>query len=129
MLWWMVKESAELSRAPVLGKLFLDYKARYLDANSMNVWAHLFSPNVSVPLYAAELQELPDYNLFFLYGLSCSGELAQTDIIKQQLAADFCDTHHMLSPACITHQLMGARFMQRRHCGDAVQTSELVRVL
>lgn len=129
MLWWMVKESAELSHDPVLAKLFLDYKARYLDGNSMSPWAHLFSPEAIAPLYAVELQELPDYNVFFLYGLSCSGELAQTDIIKQQLAADFCDTHHLVSPACITHQLMGVRFMQRRQCGSTTQTSELVRVL
>lgn len=129
MLWWMVKESAELTHDPVLVKLFLEYKARYLDTNPMSAWAHLFSPEAIAPLYATELQELPDYNVFFLYGLSCSGDLAQADIIKQQLAADFCDTHHMLSPACITHQLMGVRFMQRRHCGDTAQASELVRVL
>lgn len=129
MLWWMVKESAELRHDPVLEKLFLEYKTRYLDPNPMSAWSHLFFPNSSVSLYAENLHEMPDYNVFFLFGLSCSGVLAQEDIIKQQFAADFCDTHHMASPACITHQLMGVRFMQRRHCGSITQTSELVRVL
>lgn len=129
MLWWMVKESAELRHDPKLEKLFLEYKARYLDANPASPWRHLFSSDAALPLYAAELQDLPDYNVFFLYGLSCSKALAQAEVIKKQLAADFCDTHHMIAPACITHQLMGVRFMQRRQCGSTTQTAELVRVL
>lgn len=128
MLWWMVKESAELNHNAALERLFLEYKTRYLDTNPMSPWAHLFFTGARVPLYAAELQELPDYNVFFLYGLSCSGDLAQVDMIKQQLAADFCDAHHPISPACATHQLMGARFMQRRHC-DIALANELVGVL
>lgn len=129
ILWWMVKESAELNHDPSLEKLFLEYKARYLDTNSMRAWAHMFSPNSSAPLHVADIQNLPDYNALFLYGLSCSGELAKSDIIKQQLAADFCYTrHHVLSPVCATHQMMGVRFMQRRHC-DFALASELVGAL
>lgn len=129
MLWWMVQKSAEVGSNPVLTKLFWEYKARYLDQNPMSVWSHLFFLNASVSLDEAKLQEFPDYNMFFLYGLSCSSELAQSDIIKRQLVADFCYTHHTFSPACATHQLMGVRFMQQRHCGEVTQTSELVRAL
>lgn len=128
MLWWMVKESAALSHNAALEKLFLEYRTRYLDTNPISPWTYLFSPDARVPLYAAELEGFPDYNVFFFYGLSCSGDLAQVDIIKQQLAADFCDTHHLISPACVTHQLMGVRFMQRRHC-DSALAGELVGVL
>jgi len=129
ILWWMVKESAELNHDATLGGLFLAYKARHLDTNPMNPWLHMFSLDSSAPVRAAELQNLPDYNVLFLYGLSCSGELAKTDTIKQQLAEDFCYTHHhVLSPVCTTHQMMGVRFMQRRQC-DVALASEIVNVL
>lgn len=130
MLWWMVAQSAGLTQNPALSALFLQYEARYLKPNPSNVWQHLFYANATVPLDERQLSAvLPNYNLFFLYGLSCSWNLSQAEVIKQQLQENFCFSHHRYTPACITHQMIAVRFMQNRRCGDSAQTNVLVRAL
>lgn len=42
MLWWFVKESAEITRDERLYVLFSEYKKHYLDPHPENVWWHLF---------------------------------------------------------------------------------------
>ncbi|TCV79112.1 hypothetical protein [Sulfurirhabdus autotrophica] len=118
MLWWMIKESAELTHNVTLVGLYDQYRTRYLDVNSNNAWQYLFYTNSTVPLDLTQLENLPNYNLFFLYGLSCDENLAGTPIIKEQLKTEFCNDH-LLSPACVTHQIMGFRFMQRSACGSS----------
>ena len=75
------------------------------------------------------LFHLPDYNLYFIYGLTCDAGLAQLDIIQRQKNANFCPETHPISPACVTHQLMGLRFRQDKTCGDKAAMADQVKQL
>lgn len=127
VLWWMVQRSAEHTGDPRLQALFADYHARYLD-NPRNLWVPLFHPGRWVPFRIEDIEHYPDYNLHFIYGIGCDAELAEHPVVVPQLRADFCD-RHPLRPACVTHQLMGFRFMQRSGCGDPAATSAAVAEL
>ena len=115
-LWWMVQQSAERTQDPTLLALFADYRNRYLE-RGRNIWLPLFYPGRWVPISTEDTTSLPDYNLHFLYAISCDPELGQQPLVQAQLSADYCDRHPW-RPACITHQMMGFRFMQRGNCGD-----------
>ena len=128
MLWWMLKESATLTENSTLIGLYEDYKVRYLDSSPNNVWSHLFYKDSIAPLNPMRLQNFPGYNIFFLYGASCSSSLGREMAVTEQLSPSFCD-NHLFSPACATHQLMGFRFLQRRQCGNQKDTSEAINSL
>ena len=71
------------------------------------------------------LSSLHDYQLFFFYGLSCDSDLGSEPVIQQQMLPEFCSLHY-LHPRCITHQLMGLRFMQRYQCGYETKVNETI---
>ena len=128
MLWWMVGESAKLTGDARLRGLFEDYESvlkRYPD----NVWHHIFNPASTIPVRMWQISGLPDYNIYFLYGLTCDEELAKEEVVRRQSEVGFCDEHHPISPACVTHQLMGVRFMQRRKCGNPEEVQRLIEAL
>ena len=130
ILWWMVKESADLTGDPRLQSLLADYKRLKIDGNPNNIWQHFFDRNSTTPLEVYSLiQILPDYNLLFVYGLTCKAELGELNIIQSQLRQDFCAEEHPISPACLTHQVMGLRFMQRRNCGEPASIQALIHTL
>lgn len=74
------------------------------------------------------LSNLYDYQIFFFYALSCDNDLSSEPIIQKQLKANFCSLHY-LHPRCITHQLMGLRFMQRYQCGYEETVSNTITEL
>lgn len=117
MLWWMIKESARISGDVRLAGIFNKYLRNLNRERAGSPWFHLFKEdylgNVSNAIFG-----LPDYNVHFLYSLTCDDELASLDIIKRQNKTDFCWAEHPLGSACVTHQLMAFRFMERRSCGD-----------
>lgn len=125
ILWWMVKQAAQTSKNDSLKTIYKKYKRDHLDINP---------PNLSTPMFdsfyhprlpdISSLSILHDYQIFFFYALSCDDELASEPLIQKQLTPDFCSLHY-LHPRCITHQLMGLRFMQRYQCGydDTVKTT------
>lgn len=125
ILWWMIKQAALTSRNDSLKTIYKKYKRDHLDVNP---------PNLSTPMFDSfyrprlpdigALSSLHDYQIFFFYALSCDDELASEPLIQKQLTPDFCSLHY-LHPRCITHQLMGLRFMQRYQCGydDTVKTT------
>jgi hypothetical protein len=129
MLWWFVKESADITRDERLEALFSEYKKRYLDPYPKNVWWLIFDNKSEVPIPISQLKGFPDYNLYFIYAASCSRELAKQEIIQRQNDPEFCSTYYPLSPACVTHQLMGVRFAQRSHCLDPQTLQTLTFVL
>ncbi len=129
MLWWMVKESAELTNDQRLDELFEAYKKKWLDPDPNSPWLHLFDSDCRVSVEDWGVRGLPDYNVFFLYGLTCSKELEEMDIIDRQKDEDFCWKEHPISPACVTHQLMGIRFMERRNCGDPEYVQDMIKTL
>lgn len=129
MLWWMVKRSFELTQDYRLGQLYKRYKARYLDRRYHNYWRALFDSQY-VPIFSAEqIAQLPDYNQYFLYGLSCSDKLAASPVIQRQMTTDFCGDYHPISPACVTHQMMGLYFRQQRGCGDRAELQAQMQTL
>ncbi len=129
MLWWMISESANITRDERLKSLFSEYKSQQLDPFPGNPWWYLFDPQSNAPITMARLYHLPDYNLYFIYGASCSAVLAQEEFIRKQNDVGYCATYHPFSPACVTHQLMGAQFIQKRGCLGAQKAQDLVREL
>ena len=133
VLWWMLRDSAVLSGNTYLASLYTKYYERYLAPNPTNAWHHLFDQesNVWIPMF--KLDQLPDYNLLFLYGLSCDLSLRSEPQVARLLSADSCGPIHSLSyirnPACATHQLMGIHFMQQRRCEDDMQTGAFIGAL
>ncbi len=45
------------------------------------------------------------------------------------MQADFCPSRYPLRPACVTHQMMGMRFMQERGCGEKAEVDRVVHSL
>ena len=117
ILWWMIKQAGIESNDERLINIFSKYKKEHLDKIPANLSTPMFNkfyrPNVPDMI---SLSSLRDYQLFFFYGLSCDSELGSEPVIQQQMSSGFCSAHY-LQPRCITHQLMGLRFMQRYQCG------------
>lgn len=126
-LWWMVQQSAEHTRDPALLELFSDYRSRHLE-RGRNVWLPLFYPGRWVPLTPGDTAKFDDYQEHFLYAISCDPDLGQSPLIQAQLDTGYCD-QYPLRPACVTHQMMGFRMMQRSGCGDAQATAAAVERL
>ena len=116
ILWWMIQRSAAITGDQYLQTLFRKYDKRYLRHN--NMWYPLFHQNSWVPVRYEDLAGLPYYNLHFIYALVCDSELGKRPEIAAQNDPVFCDSHPF-RPACVTHQLMGIRLLQRSKCGDA----------
>lgn len=123
-LWWMIQQSAELTRHPTLAALFASYEQRYL-AGRRGLWRPLFYPGRWSPFRSEDLHGFPDYNLHFIYAISCDAELGESPTVRAQLDPGYCAVRPW-RPACATHQLMGFRFMQRSRCGDAQATRAAV---
>jgi len=129
MLWWMVREAARRTDDSRLAQLFARYEAQYLDHGG-NLWTHLFDEGSTEPIRYMEVEQLPYYNQYFLYALTCDKLLGAEELIQRQNQADFCDHgRYRLMPACVTHQLMGLRFLQRRQCGDQEAVAVAVAAL
>ncbi len=127
MLWWMVQQSATISGDPRLKKLFSRYEVAHLKSRS-NIWRPLFYENAWSPIRYETIRDYPYYNKHFLYALNCDKDLEQHSEIRMQNEADFCN-RHPLRPACVTHQLMGIRMLQRKNCGDPDKLKNTVLVL
>jgi hypothetical protein len=122
-LWWMIKESAAVSKDPYLAALYGRYYDRYLAHRPGNVWHHLFDSDSRVMIDVSTLDGWPDYSVLFLYGLSCQSRVRSDPRALRLLDADACPSFGSLGyfrdPACLTHQLMGLRFVQQHHCEDS----------
>lgn len=133
VLWWMLRDSAALSGNAYLASLYAKYYERYLAHNPTNAWHHLFDQESDVWIRMYAIDQLPDYNLLFLYGLSCDPALRKESKVARLLRVDSCGSIHSLhyfrNPACATHQLMGVHFMQQRRCEDDIRTGTLIRAL
>lgn len=129
MLWWFIKQSADITLDERLHALFSDYKSRYLNVQPESLWWHLFDVSSNAPIVMWQLENFADYQLYFLYGITCDSGLAKEEIIRRQNDSEFCAVYHPFSPACVTHQLMGVRLAQQRHCLDSQVAQQLVLAL
>ncbi len=117
ILWWMIKQAGQNSKDEALVNIFSKYKKDHLDKMPTNLSTPMFDKfyRPVVPDIVM-FSSLRDYQVFFFYGLSCDSDLGTEPVIQQQMEPGFCSLH-FLHPRCITHQLMGLRFMQRYQCG------------
>ena len=128
VLWWMIGQSATLTKDRRLQVLFSKYESRYLKRRQNNLWLPLFVDNVWVPVRYEDLASYPYYNKHFIYAMTCDPDLARHTDIAEQNKPGFCDARFM-KPACVTHQLMGIRIMQRKGCGNKDRLEGVVKVL
>lgn len=127
MLWWMIRESYAISKDLRVKRLLDEYdKTRYELGENKSIWAYLFDKNCTAPIAGEDVDSLPDYNQLFVYGLTCSEVIGRSESVIRQQEENFCGAYHPLVQACATHQLMGARFMQRGNCGDPDKVNRLV---
>ena len=129
ILWWMIKQAGLNSNDDALKDIFEKYKKEHLDKNLPNFSTPMFDkfyrpkmPDVTL------LSSIRDYQKFFFYALSCDSELGSEPVIQQQMVPGFCSVHY-LHPRCITHQLMGLRFMQRYKCGYEAKVNATISEL
>jgi len=126
VLWWMVREAAKESGDARLARLLDCFEGRY-DHLRGNMWRHFLDEQATEPLDWARLARLPDYDRYFFYALTCDARLGAEEDIVRQHEADFCEHGaRLLRPACVTHQLMGMRFRQRRGCSDQAAVGAVV---
>ncbi len=122
MLWWMLKRSAELRGDARLIDLYSSYRAKYLDRRPGNVWRHVLGEDPRPKIRLWEIDHLPDYNLFILFGASCSEELANSPLVRNQLISAYCASFPSVGyfryPSCVTHEMMGAYFLVQSGCED-----------
>jgi len=123
-LWWMIKEAASISDDAGLKKIYTDYKYSFLDLTPNNIWTPYFDDHYTPVIDdISRFDSLHEYQLFFVYALSCNEELGSEQVIRNQLAPDYC-SNHFLHPRCVTHQQMAVRFLNRRRCGDHEDLAE-----
>ncbi len=126
ILWWMIKQTGLKSDNESLKNIFSKYKKEHLDKMPANLSTPMFDKfyRPVVPDIVL-LSSLRDYQIFFFYGLSCDADLGSEPVIQQQMVSGFCSLHY-LRPRCITHQLMGLRFMQRYQCGYEAKVKQTI---
>lgn len=125
-IWWMIKQASEVSNDSRLVSFYARNEERLLNTKSLYIWKKMFDHNASYRLPPLQkLHYIPYYNYLFLYGLTCDIFWEVEPEVQQQLDLELCSMH-FLHPRCVTHQLMGVRFMQRSNCGDSDQVDELI---
>ncbi|PPC91364.1 MAG: hypothetical protein CTY34_04115 [Methylobacter sp.] len=117
MLWWMMEQAWQETHNGDLKNLLEDYREKHYQNYFSSPWSYLiygYKDRINATQVMAA--GMPDYNVFFIYSYSCNADLAEEPIVRQQQELGFCFTKHPISPACITHQMMAFRFMQRTGC-------------
>ncbi|THB69787.1 MAG: hypothetical protein D6B28_10835 [Gammaproteobacteria bacterium] len=129
MLWWMIKQSTLITKDEDLEKIYQAYTTNFHNTFPTSAWNKLIHPKRYFRINIDEVLQYPDYNQHIIYGLTCDNELAELDIIKEQNKASFCGTYHPISPACVTHQMMGIFFAQENNCLPKQEATQLMSYL
>jgi len=118
ILWWMIGQAADKTADATLSRVYNTYVSDHVDTRAPGLWTpmfhELYRPRVPDMLM---LDSLRAYQQFLIYSLSCDSDLEIEPVIQAQMRPDFCAMHY-LHPRCVTHQLLGLRFMQRYECGS-----------
>jgi len=136
ILWYFLHRAAQVSSDPRIQSLVDTYYSTYINPikNSFNrpqhIWSGMFNPEHKVKNIPFEvIGSWAPYVQFYAYAINCDEELGQLDIIRAQNSPEFCGSAHFLQPTCVTHQLVGIRFLQRSGCGDQEQLLSTVETL
>jgi hypothetical protein len=129
ILWWMIGQAAQDTGDATLTRIYNTYVSQHQDNRTPDLWTPMFHehyrPRVPDILM---LDNMKAYQQFFVYSLSCDHDLETEPVIQAQMRPGFCDMH-FLHPRCITHQMMGLRFMQRYECGNDELVSDTIAQL
>lgn len=129
-LWWMLARAIDLTGDPQLTAIVAEYRRKNYQRYARSPWRYLiYDAHSTIDGFQILTSDLVDYNKHFIYGYSCNADMQNSDVIMRQNKADFCMKNYPISPACMTHQMMALRFMQRENCGDPAMVSETVEVL
>ncbi len=115
-LWQMMRKLEQRSPDARIAKLVKKYQDVARSSYRGTGLEFQVYDTTTVNYATLDLSPYPDYNLLFMYGHRCDEHLAQNTLVQEQLLETFCDTHHALSPACKTHQLMGFLPMRQSQC-------------
>lgn len=130
ILWWMIERSAEITNDERLKSLLAELKATIPSTEFDPGWQIFIKPekywgtNFPDVIYT----NFSGYQKYFVFGITCGKNLAEDPIIVAQHDVNFCDKNDS-TPACITHQLMAYRFMQRYGCDRVDRLDDRVRSL
>lgn len=125
MLWHMIRKASDITDDARLKNLFSDWADHFFKPGVDNIWQPLFYQNTWVPFRTDQLNHLPAYNRFFVYGYTCDDELRQMPEIQAQLDPEYC-TQYLFSPACETHQLMGLLLVQQSECIESERIKSII---
>lgn len=117
MIWWMLYEVQKISPDERIEKLIDTYFERNKQLK-LSPWGPLFDGEQHRTLGAYAVVGLPYYNQHFIYALNCGEDIAaELDLVARQNDASFCyQAEYIYRPACITHQLMGINFLNKKQC-------------
>jgi len=122
VLWWFISESASLTNNTELTQLVIRYRNTTLNRNS--AWTGFWVKKPPFSYIPSSLDRIEKYQRFFVYALTCDIELASEKIIQAQFNINYCDWRPYYS-SCITHQMMGIRFLQMKNCGNQTLNEKL----
>jgi len=129
-LWWMLNESL-VYKDNFAVRGMIDRFRKITNRSYLNSpWAYLvYGTNGNVNADQVVHLRVPDYVKYFIYGYSCNKALGERTIIQKQNDTSFCLKEQPLSPACVTHQVMGFRFLQRVGCNEVPEVEEKIHRL
>lgn len=119
ILWWMLGESARMTGDVRVQKLYDEFRSNFDKYAQYSVWQAHFRPEQfrDAVFSESEYRPLVEYQQYFLYGLTCSKQLAKEPLIQAQHNPNFCwRGTRIIRPACVTHQLMAYRMAQNIQC-------------
>lgn len=119
MLWWMLSESGRISGDERVQKLVDEFHDHFDREAPYSIWQSFFRPEQfrNATLSPSEYAPLVEYQQYFLYGSTCSKQLAAESLIKAQHDTGFCwRGARIIRPACTTHQLMAFQMIKRNGC-------------
>jgi len=127
MLWRFVSKAADISDDPRLKDFIDQYRRENQFRFRKSPWYYLyFGAHNGINPSDFLGEPWPPYFLHFLYGYTCDTTLGDTYQIQKMNQPLFCIKHQLLSPACITHQIVAFRLMQETGCLEPAHVTRLI---
>lgn len=135
ILWYRIKEVADLTGDQRLIDLFRTYEKRHL-AYGLNpqdiqnkLWRPLFNSTFRYRIHPEEVSQLPRYLQHWAYALHCADDLAELPSITEQNHAAYCGRFYLLAPTCTAHQVTGLMILAKNECADSGEVTATISEL
>ncbi|MGC4062108.1 MAG: hypothetical protein QM749_15180 [Aquabacterium sp.] len=121
-LWWMVQVAAQRTQDPYLLSLVQEALNRQYPADaSASPWKRMMAPTADfTPPDPARVEQLEDYQRFFLHGLTCQPQPLGHGDTSRMLSENICRPLLFKvwpnDPVCSTHHAMGLALVKRAGC-------------